>query len=467
MTPELWASCRLHLSALSCLVVGCAGVVAVEFAHPAAYDAPSLRAAVETVMTLFALAAAWLFRGQVLHSRRFRDAVLVGALLTLGLLHLFSYALSAALDLGSGGAIAATADWGELLVAGMFAVAALASADRVLGDPRRSLAITAVFSFVTVAVAVLLALLVPGQHAVVASHAPAGIRATQQHPLTPVLELAAAGLLARAAMGFARRERIGQYGVAGPLAAAMILLAAACISELALPQLAPDEIALREVLRLVAFVLLLLAAAREEVRMRTVLARDAWIAERRRVARDLHDGLAQDLAFIAAHAERIARELGAEHPVVIAAQSALEISRNKIAELSHPVGTTLSDALQFMAHELGGRFAITIKVDVDQGLQLASSVQEHLCRIVREAIANAARHGGAKNVLVSLNRCEGAIRLRVFDDGCGIDKVSERDGPVRDGFGLRSMRERAIAVGGELSVRTRAIGGTELEVVVR
>ena len=56
--------------------------------------------------------------------------------------------------------------------------------------------------------------------------------------------------------------------------------------------------------------------------------------ERRRIARDLHDGLAQDLAFIAAHGDQIAREAGEEHPLAIAARRALALSRGAIADLS-------------------------------------------------------------------------------------------------------------------------------------
>ena len=87
-----------------------------------------------------------------------------------------------------------------------------------------------------------------------------------------------------------------------------------------------------------------------------------------------------------------------------------------------------------------------------------------MTRIAREAIANAARHGGARNVIVSLRQIDAGIALRVVDDGCGI--ASTDLDPAPEGFGLRSMRERAAALGGELNVRQPARGGTELEVVL-
>ena len=88
---------------------------------------------------------------------------------------------------------------------------------------------------------------------------------------------------------------------------------------------------------------------------------------------------------------------------------------------------------------------------------------DHLARIAREAIANAARHGGAENVTVSLSRIGAKIVLRVCDDGCGIERAARAAG---DGFGLRSMRERAATLGGYLNHRQRESGGTELEVVL-
>jgi signal transduction histidine kinase len=201
-----------------------------------------------------------------------------------------------------------------------------------------------------------------------------------------------------------------------------------------------------------------------ERRVRARVAKAAALAERRRVARDLHDGLAQDLALIAAHGPQMARELGEEHPVVVAARRALSISRSTISDLSDPAGASTAEALDAVAQELRERFDVAIAVNAEVDDPLADPVREHLSRIAREAIANAARHGQARNVLVSLRRAQFGLALRVVDDGCGIP--SDDDGTVREGFGLRSMRERAGALGGSLTVRRVPQGGTELEVVL-
>ena len=213
-----------------------------------------------------------------------------------------------------------------------------------------------------------------------------------------------------------------------------------------------------------AAAILLSAAVVLERRVRTRLARAAALAERRRVARDLHDGIAQDLAFIAAHGEQMASEMGEEHPMVVAARRALAVSRSTISDLSDPAGATASEALDAVAQELRDRFGVAVAVHAEIGGHLPSGVRDHMSRIAREAIANAARHGQAKNVLVSLQRADGGVALRIVDDGCGIPVGDGGDAP--EGFGLRSMRERAGSMGGHLTVRRAPHGGTELEVVL-
>jgi signal transduction histidine kinase len=213
-------------------------------------------------------------------------------------------------------------------------------------------------------------------------------------------------------------------------------------------------------LRLLAFGAIMVAGIRYELAARAELARAAALAERRRVARDLHDGLAQDLAFIAAHGAGIAATEGAEHPVAIAARRALTITREKISELSDDEATTAREALCSVAHELRDRFQIAIDVDAPDDPDMLVSQREDMARIVREAIANAARHGRAETVAVSLRRTPVGVVLRVCDDGCGINAVGDKP----EGFGIRSMRERAAAHGASLRVGPRPTGGTELEV---
>jgi signal transduction histidine kinase len=228
--------------------------------------------------------------------------------------------------------------------------------------------------------------------------------------------------------------------------------------------LSPALIAPGQAFAVLGFVLLLATAVRRDHLLRARMANAAALAERRKVAQDLHDGLAQDLAVIAVHGETIAQDIGDDHPMVIAARRALRLSRSTIAELSDARGATADQALEAVAQEFRDRFAVAIAVEAECDRKLAPDAQEHVSRIAREAIANAARHGGAKHVVVSLRGAETGVTLRVVDDGCGIPSA-DIGGP-REGFGLRSIRERTDALGGHLTLRPLRKRGTELEVLL-
>jgi len=206
---------------------------------------------------------------------------------------------------------------------------------------------------------------------------------------------------------------------------------------------------------------------RQDAEFRREIADAATARERSRIARDLHDGLAQDLAFIAAHGDRLADEKGADHPLAVAARRALTVSRGAIAELSAAQAPTTGDALRKVADELGSRFDLRVAVHAEglADMTITPSDRENIVRIAREAIVNAARHGRARNVIVSLTREENGLVLRVRDDGVGIRTSQPRSGSG-GGFGFVSMRERAMAIGGRLTAKTPSDGGTEVELVV-
>jgi signal transduction histidine kinase len=279
-----------------------------------------------------------------------------------------------------------------------------------------------------------------------------------------VLVLTATTLLAVAAVAFYQWGRTEKTGRPVLLAAATLLLAGASGYHLVSHSLTPGQITPGEVLRLFAFALILASAVQRERGLRADAARAAVLAERQRVARDLHDGLAQDLAFIVAHGKQIAEVFGPGHPVAVAAQRALDVSRGAIVDLSSPIEFTTQEALEQVAHELRDRFQIAVHIDAAVDPEPVPEQRAHLARIAREAIANAARHGRASTVVVSLSRSNGGWSLRVKDDGRGLVTTQRRE--EAGGFGLASMREQAVGWGGSLSVREPPGGGTELEVVL-
>jgi signal transduction histidine kinase len=201
--------------------------------------------------------------------------------------------------------------------------------------------------------------------------------------------------------------------------------------------------------------------------MRHETARAALFAERERIARDLHDGLAQDLAFIAAHSRQLASELGDEHPLTIATKRALAASRGAIVDLAASDEPSTVDALRAVGMELESRYDVAVTVSIDAGAarELERDEREQIVRIAREAIVNAIRHGAATRVDVELGSHDSGLLLRVTDDGCGIGAggaVATRG----TGLGMRTMRARARRVGGNLVAKPAPDGGTLLEVVL-
>lgn len=451
-----WMGVWLTGPSLAVLVAGTASLLLPLVLDGAALRAPTLRAALETMLTLFCLAAAWLLRAEFLASRRLRALLLLCAALALGVTNLLTNDLQAALNM-PGGAFLAGADLcARLFVAGIFAAAAAVHSDTTISwHPAR---LSLLLGLAALAAAALGGLLMSALGIDLSTH---GVRADV---VLLVLVFGTTGLFVYSAILFVQEtlRRPDQTFVL--FAAAGLLLAGGVVSRLTMRTLPPGEVSVGTAMRVIGAALLLCAAVVLERRVRARLARAAALAERHRVARDLHDGIAQDLAFIAAHGAQIATEMGEEHPVVVAARRALAVSRSTISDLSDPAGATAGEALDAVAEELRDRFDVAIAVHTQIDGDVPSGVREHLSRIAREAIANAARHGEARNVFVSLRRAEGGIALRVLDDGCGI-RVGDH-GNAPEGFGLRGIRDRAGALGGSLTIRRAPHGGTELEVVL-
>lgn len=449
---------------LRSVLAGSIAVFVIECIHPVAVLDPRLRAAAETVVVICAATGSLILHRRFARTHLLRDQLLMVAVLSAGLLYLTAYLLPTALKIQSIDASTGAIPFGVLLVAAAFAAAARVPSDRFVTRVRLAQVVAISLSAFGVLLAVTVALLWH-QSLGRSSAAPVdGPRAALTHPLTLVLVLAASATFAYAAGAFLRRER-KEYPGAELIAAALIVLGVSRLYYFAVPFTGPDSTAPSQGLCVVAFALLLAGIVVEELNERRRLASAGALADRRRVANDLHDGLAQDLAFIAAHGAQIDRSLGAEHPVAIAARRALGLARETISELSVSHEVSTRDALEVVALEQRERFGIVIDVDAPADAELSPAVREDVLRIAREAIANAARHGHAKTVVVSLIRREsGRELLRVRDDGCGIPDADS--GAMREGFGLRSMRDRAAGFGGGLRIRRGNGCGTELELTL-
>ena len=455
--PKLALTVAAALCAIA--VVGFVGFGAEQLWQVHASDA-AVRSAIETGITLSALVSAVLLLAHFRQTRRLRDLLLLAALATVALTDFVFNALPAyhyeTGIYGAGARMALTT-----LIAGTFLAVAFAPGDREVQAGRRlaGIAVPAAFYFVALGE---LVDLIAGP---VREQGPSGAYG----PLASAISVACCILLLVSAAGFAVRHRDGDRE-AGLLAAAAVCMAGAQLGLLTVSVAPPDWVTPSDALRVSAYGLLLAVSVRMYRCSQEQMARNALSAERLRIAHDLHDGLAQDLAFIAAHSDRLAREFGADHPLVIAAQRALAASRGQIVDLSASTASSTESALREVAAEFRSRFGVAVTVNVDAGagagaVEPSERERHELVRIAREAIANAVRHGGARNVTVRLGSRRDNLLLRISDDGCGFGSASGKTAGT--GLGMSTMRARAKSVGGQLVTRTRDSGGGEIEILSR
>jgi signal transduction histidine kinase len=187
--------------------------------------------------------------------------------------------------------------------------------------------------------------------------------------------------------------------------------------------------------------------------------------ERARVARDIHDGLAQYLFAIAANVSLLEQGVAPHEIVPSLAQAATAAqleARYAVLALSSAAGRSPFDtALRRYVDVLTADGALEVELEIEQGVRLGPDEQIEVFRIVQEGLANARKHAGATRARVTVAGRGRRRVVSVCDDGHGF----EPDG-ASAGLGLRSMRHRAASIGGALSL-TSGPGGTAVEVVLR
>jgi len=190
--------------------------------------------------------------------------------------------------------------------------------------------------------------------------------------------------------------------------------------------------------------------------------------ERLRVARDIHDGVAQELASIGYVLDDVASRVGVE-----AADDLLRL-RSHVREVTSDLRLSIFDlrtgvdetvslgaAVSEHAQRLGSQSGMVVHVMMDEGQQrLPVGTEVELLRIAQEAVTNVRRHAGATTLWVALSTAGASALLQVSDDGSGMG------GPRADSMGIKGMRERARRIGAELSISPRPGGGTTVEVVL-
>jgi signal transduction histidine kinase len=268
-----------------------------------------------------------------------------------------------------------------------------------------------------------------------------------------------------AAVGFTLQAQRGGDELIRWMGPACALAMFARIDYLLFPSLYSDWIYPGDFLRLGFYLLLIVGAARELQQYWGAHSMTAVIEDRRRLARELHDGLMQELAFIRAESFKFETADPTHfHRVIDACDRALDEAREAVEALGHTGEEPLGLAVHRAAKQVAERHELSLELELDDTIAVDEQQRHALLRLVREAMSNAARHGKASRVCVELadGPPEGR-RLVVVDNGLGFDVLTESARP--QGFGLTSMRERAAGLPGSLEIRSQPRAGTT--VVVR
>jgi signal transduction histidine kinase len=452
------ASAARGLIATAVVALLAAALVAAELTWPLGIEASGLRSAIETAITLAALIGALLLRAHSQQTRQLRDLLLVVALAMVALTNFVFEALPAFDNVQTAGVTIVARLACSIILMGTLVAAAYARGGEEIPSSR-SLPTTAVAVGVCIAA-------IGGLIGLVAGAGESTASAQAHGPVLTTLSLMSFSGLMVAGFGFARAAGDGDRE-AWLLAGASYLLALACLGCLANPTKLANSVTAVEPFRIVAYGLLFATAVRLYGTTRERVAQEAASAERVRIANDLHDGLAQDLAFIVSYADRLERKFGEAHQLAVAAHRALAASRGTIIGLEASQAPSTMAALREVAAELGTRFRVTITVRAatpDDPEPTAADRRE-IVRIAREAIVNAIRHGGARHIWVTLGSSESDLLLRVSDNGLPGGAVGRR-ASEGTGLGMRSMQARARTLDGELVVHPRLGGGTEIDVIV-
>jgi signal transduction histidine kinase len=188
--------------------------------------------------------------------------------------------------------------------------------------------------------------------------------------------------------------------------------------------------------------------------------------ERARVAREIHDGLAQYLFAVSTHASML--ESGADPLRTLAqlkeaAAAAQQEARFAVLALSSAGGSAPFDAaLRRYVDFLTADGSLEVELEIQDGIRLAPDEQIEVFRIVQEGLANARKHARARRAEVRIEERAGERFVTVVDDGSGFDEQE-----IAAGQGLKNMRARAASIGGGFRLVSTPGRGTALEVVLR
>jgi signal transduction histidine kinase/ligand-binding sensor domain-containing protein len=196
----------------------------------------------------------------------------------------------------------------------------------------------------------------------------------------------------------------------------------------------------------------------------------AIVAERARIARELHDTLIQGFSGVTMQMQAVSAKVDnpelktAINGVIADAGACLREARQSVAGLRNSMGTSmgLAAALEQTARQLTETRDVRLQLQLPESTpSLPVEVQFNLLRIAQEAITNATRHANARTIDVALTPKPGRLALRVHDDGVGFS-VGDREGTDQRHYGLIGMRERSRQISADLTIESKPGAGTTI-----
>ena len=345
----------------------------------------------------------------------------------------------------------------RMLAATLIALAPLVPAPRIVA--RKRVLLIGLVVLIGALIAVWLPLRGFGARLALLDSSGDGVRAVELTVATSFLAL----LALLAVLGFGIRYRARGEDLDSWLALAATLTLFAELHYVLTPRLSSDYISQGDFLRLLAYGLLLIGVWRA---ISFAEFGRAVAEERARVAREIHDGLAQYLFAVSTHASML--EAGAPLEQTLpklkeAAAAAQQEARFAVLALSSASGTAPFDAaLRRYVEFLTADGVLEVDVEIDPRILLAPDEQIEVFRIVQEGLANVRKHAGAQRAEVWIGQRLGRRIVTVSDDGVGFDGAE-----AAAGQGLKNMRLRAKTIDGGFNLSSLPGRGTALEVVLR
>ena len=428
------------------------------------YHSPSAHLALDSVNACVALFVAYVVFGRFVRRRGLPDLLLANGLVLLAVPGLglglaaeaFSWPLPGTLDTWLPMTI-------RIMGALLIAAAALAGLRRSLNFVPLRLSKVVPAAVAVAVAAVCLALWNARLNlpiALEANYVPSSVQFATgaEHPLLPVAQAIAAASFFVASVAFTARSRRRSDELLRWLGPACALAGFARVNYMLFPSLYTDWLYTGDLLRAGFYVLLLVGAARELRQYWNSQSRAAILDDRRRIARELHDGVIQELAYIRSESHMIpvgavagiaAAEITAGR-IIAACDRALDESRAAVQCLGRVADEPLSLMLHRAAREMADRYSIHLEVELDESIGASHDQKNALVRITREAVSNAVRHGEADRIVLRLGFDDGQRNLTIGDDGRGFDVAATV--ASCSGYGLVSMGERARALPGYFDV---------------